>query len=87
MKTFWRALWEGLACIGSFGTYPPRKRPLNLWKESPEVQQQWMDRMLTDEDRAAIASDWAAVGGDMRRAIDKVAKEIPTHPATEAATG
>jgi len=61
VKTFWRALWEGFASCATLGMYPRVRSPYHF------------DPKQTDEE--AIASDWAAVGGDMRRAIDTVKRE------------
>jgi hypothetical protein len=61
MKRKWRAFWQGFASVFDlFGVHHERR------------YKALMKDVLGKTDAEAIRSDWEAVGGDLRKAIEQV---------------
>jgi hypothetical protein len=72
MKFGLKNIVQGMASIGeglaSFNLFPPPVSP----KEFKPLSQQELNKQVSD----ALASDWEAVGGDLRAAMDRVDAEL-----------
>ena len=64
MKRKWRAFWTGFASVFDLFGVQSQRRYDALMKD--------LGRDPHKTDAEAIRSDWEAVGGDLRKALDRV---------------